>query len=412
MQTLALAEIKRKSPVVVQSNQLVESRYSLTVGEQRLVYAMISLINPDDIDFKPYVLKIQDLAFFLNIDLKNAYREADKITSRIMERVLHIPQENGDLLKVHWVSSALHKKGSVELQFNPKMKPYLLQLKERFTGSQLVIVNQFQSFYTIRIYNLLKQYRKIGYREIGLAELREILGIDDSKYPDFKQFRAWVLNQAKKEFETKLHGGSFKSDLTFDLETIREGRKITRVKFIIKNQSYQEELPMTYSNEPTQIAQMVYFGISEKQAFELYQEYGDEQTQNALDLYGQRVAEGKVKKQSGGYLLKLIKEGAGGKSAHEKEQETKAKEKALAAQKIEKQKAKIKEAEAKKIADEAEAHQAQFDALGESEKTAFMERFEKDLKIRTMRDKYRESGLNNPMVKGHFRNFLKAEFSG
>lgn len=412
MQTLTLTETKRKSPLVVQSNQLVESRYSLTVGEQRLVYAMISLISPDDVDFKPYVLKIQDLAFFLNIDLKNAYREADKITSRIMERVLHIPQKNGDLLKVHWVSSALHKKGSVELQFNPKMKPYLLQLKERFTGSQLVIVNQFQSFYTIRIYNLLKQYRKIGYREIALVELRQILGIDDGKYSDFKQFRAWVLNQAKKEFETKMHGGSFKSDLTFDLETIREGRKITRIKFIIRSQSYQEELPITYSKDPTQIAQMIYFGIAEKKAFDLYQEYGGDRIQNALDLYGEKVTAGKVKNQSGGYLLKLIEEGAGGKSAHQIEQETKAKEKALAAQKREKERAKIKEAEAKKIADEAEAHQAQFDALGESEKTAFMERFEKDLKIRTMREKYRESGLDNPMVKGHFRNFLKAEFSG
>ena len=38
-----------KSPVVVQSNKLIESRYTLSVGEQRLVFAVASMIHPDDV---------------------------------------------------------------------------------------------------------------------------------------------------------------------------------------------------------------------------------------------------------------------------------------------------------------------------------------------------------------------------
>ena len=162
MQTITVSRLEKQSPLVVQSNRLIESRYSLTTGEQRLIMAMISLIHPNDQDFKPYILKIQDLAVYLNIDIKNAYREADKITSRLMERVLHIPEPDGSLLKVHWVSSARHEKGKVTIKFDPDLKPYLLQLKKQFTRYQLTIIAQFQSTYTIRIYSLLKQYQQIG----------------------------------------------------------------------------------------------------------------------------------------------------------------------------------------------------------------------------------------------------------
>ncbi|MCI5211554.1 MAG: RepB family plasmid replication initiator protein, partial [Candidatus Electrothrix sp. ATG2] len=118
----------KKSPLVVQSNKLIESRYSLTVGEQRLILAMVARIHPDDEDFFKYEITLRELAELMNVDLPYAYHEIDRITERLMERVLHIPQADGDLLKVHWVSTALHRKNSVVLSFAPELKPYLLRL--------------------------------------------------------------------------------------------------------------------------------------------------------------------------------------------------------------------------------------------------------------------------------------------
>ena len=106
-----------KSPLIVQSNKLVESRYTLSVGEQRLVFAVASMIHPDDVDFYPYEIKIRDLASILNIDLNNAYRDADKITDQLMQRVIVIPEDDGPL-KVGWVSSCKYnnKKGSISFR--------------------------------------------------------------------------------------------------------------------------------------------------------------------------------------------------------------------------------------------------------------------------------------------------------
>ncbi|MCP4491471.1 MAG: replication initiation protein [Gammaproteobacteria bacterium] len=88
-----MKKVKKKNPLVVQSNKLIEARYSLTVGEQRLILIMVSMIHPDDVDFYDYEISIKDLSQLLDVDFKSAYREADKIT----DRFLHIPQANGAL---------------------------------------------------------------------------------------------------------------------------------------------------------------------------------------------------------------------------------------------------------------------------------------------------------------------------
>ena len=63
----------KKSSVAVQSNRLLEARYSLTVGEQRLILAMVSMIHPDDADFFDYEITVRDFSAIMNVDLANAY---------------------------------------------------------------------------------------------------------------------------------------------------------------------------------------------------------------------------------------------------------------------------------------------------------------------------------------------------
>jgi len=241
-------KIKQKSIAIVQSNKLVEARYSLTVGEQRLIFAMTSMIHPDDVDFFVYEMRVKDLAELLNFDLKYAYSEIDKITDKLMERVLHIPEGKG-WLKIGWVSSSRYnnEKGTVSFKFDPDLKPYLLKLKKEFTKSKLLILTQFQSIYSIRIYQLLNQYKNIGHREFRVDDLKEILGLKKTQYPAFKDFRRWVLDQAKKEFEKKNEKGQHVCDLTFKIETTRESRRISRIYFtIIQQECYEQiqEIPL------------------------------------------------------------------------------------------------------------------------------------------------------------------------
>ncbi len=398
-----------KSPLIVQSNKLVESRYTLSVGEQRLVFAVASMIHPDDVDFYPYEIKIRDLASILNIDLNNAYRDADKITDQLMQRVIVIPEDDGPL-KVGWVSSCKYnnKKGSISFRFDPSLKPYLLQLRRDFTQSKLTILAQFQSIYSIRIYQLLKQYRKIGSREFRVDDLKEILGIDKGKYTQFKHFRAWVLNQAKKEFEKKDEAGFYQCDLSFNLETIREGRKITRVKFIIVSQNYQECLPFMdktsiipvepeRTSEKELIEKLEYFGISALRGKSHINDLGEEKTQQILDYYNVCLAAGKVEKKGGAFLAYLLREKITGKSDFEADQEgIKRKKKTLERQKrIEREKA----AE-KKLSDLEE----KFLQKDEAYRDEIVLKFESSLHPVVLKS-FHENGINSIQFKDQFLKF-------
>src|SRR5690606_31316286 len=78
-----------------------------------------------------------------------------------------------------------------------------------------------------RIYELLKQYEKIQERTFLLSDLRELLGAENI-YPAYGNFKQRVLLPAQKELKNK-------TDISFKLEEIKNGRRVVKVKFIIQS---------------------------------------------------------------------------------------------------------------------------------------------------------------------------------
>lgn len=234
--------IKKKLPpstlIVTQSNKLVEARYNLPLGEQRLILTMIARIQPEDEDFMEYRINVKEFADFLNIDKNSVYREFHKIQKSIVSRVLVFYESDGPLA-VGWVSSAkyLENEGAVLLSFDPKLKPYLLQLKGNFTSSKLDMLLSFKSQYTMRVYNLLKQYETLKTRQIEVETLREILGLNKDQYKLYANFKADLLRPVQKELELK-------SDIYFEFDEIKYGRRIGAILFHIhsKNNSLDNSL--------------------------------------------------------------------------------------------------------------------------------------------------------------------------
>ncbi|MBF0465628.1 MAG: replication initiation protein [Nitrospirae bacterium] len=216
--------------LITKSNRLVEARYKLTVNEQKLILWLISKIEPDDEDFKIYTLKITEFMDMLGIEHKGTYAEVQEITYRLMEKVLQIKEPAG-LLQIAWFSSAQYfdGKGYVELEFSPKLKPYLLGLKERFLSYRLQNVIQLKSSYSIRIYELLKQYEKIGTRIFKISEFKKMLGLGN-EYPLYSHFKERVITVAQKELKVQ-------TDISFEFREIKLARKVTEIEFlIIKNE--------------------------------------------------------------------------------------------------------------------------------------------------------------------------------
>lgn len=229
---------KKSKALIVKSNEMIEASYKLTLQEQRIILYMASKIMPDDEDFKPVRLYIDEFLKMIQVDGKSKHKEIEEITNKLRKRDLIIKKPESTL-QIGWLSSAeyFYGKGFVELEFSPKLKPYLLQLKERFTKYQLASVIRLKHSYSIRIYELLKQYETIGWRYFVLEELKQILGITPDEYNLYSNFKLKILRPVKKEFDLKYTTREL--DFTFEYEEKKEGRKVIGLKFKISKPPIQ-----------------------------------------------------------------------------------------------------------------------------------------------------------------------------
>ena len=166
---------------------------------------------------------------------KTIYSKAVEIAKSLLTRVVFFPIITEDGRKAfdgfQWISYIryVEGKGYFIARINEDMKPYLLNLKEKFTKYNLDYALKMRSFYSIRIYELLSQFKNTGWRQIEIEELRNLLGIGQkhSRYNDLKRT---IIEHSKKEIN-KL------TDLNIEYEEIKTGRKVTSIKFIINIKS-------------------------------------------------------------------------------------------------------------------------------------------------------------------------------
>lgn len=212
---------------ITKSNSLIEARYKLTLEEQKLVLYMVSMVQPKDEDFSVYTISVKDFMALVDVKNKGVYGQFKEMADHLLRKPLYIKKENSTLM-VNWLSSAEYYsgEGKIELSFDPKLKPYLLMLKANFTSYKLKNVITLKSFYSIRIYELLKQYERLKERIFTLTELREYLCIEDGLYPMYSNLKQKVINVAHAELKAK-------SDIYFEYEEIKQNRKVAKIKFTI-----------------------------------------------------------------------------------------------------------------------------------------------------------------------------------
>ena len=127
----------------------------------------------------------------------------------------------------------------VSLECNPKIAPHIREQSGRFLRYKLYNTIFLKSYNQQRLYELLKQYEKIGNRTITLKDLRAYLSIENEEYPIWGDFSQKVLKVAQKALKEN-------TDICFDFEPIRgkkKGRPVIAVKFTIsKNKEFVDRL--------------------------------------------------------------------------------------------------------------------------------------------------------------------------
>ena len=114
----------------------------------------------------------------------------------------------------------------------------MFDFKDKYFSYELWNALRLKSPNQIRLYEILKQYEKIGRREIAVDELKSMLGIELDEYQRWERFRTRILDSCQQALAEN-------TDITFTYERGRSGQGgkwITIIFHIQKNKKYEDPL--------------------------------------------------------------------------------------------------------------------------------------------------------------------------
>lgn len=227
---------KAREMQIYKSDDMVQKgRHKLTIQEQRCVLYAISKIKPGNTAFDEYVFDIQLFYDACGIQ-SESYTELKSILLGLKSKSWWVPLKNDPSTEsaVSWFSTVRTNKktGKVTIKFHEDMMPYLLEVTapgKFYTNYYLRFVLPMNCQYAPRLYELLKSYQKNNRKWFfQIDELKQKLGCEH--YENFKDFRKRVLEPAVEEINKY-------TDINVKPIIHREGRKVTKIEFLMANKS-------------------------------------------------------------------------------------------------------------------------------------------------------------------------------
>jgi plasmid replication initiation protein len=167
------------------------------------------------------------------IPTNNAFQELKSTQNSLFEREIRLKKLNeNEFWKIRWIDAVGYQEGEgyIKFSFSPHIRDYLENLKDNFTKYKLLEIKSLKSAYSIRLYELIMQYKKTGWRGASVEELKNYFGVAD-KYPLWNDFNRYVLNKSIKEINSA-------TDYVVVAEPKKKGRSVVAVNlyFSLKKQ--------------------------------------------------------------------------------------------------------------------------------------------------------------------------------
>jgi len=244
-----MAKIK-KNYLVKKRNVLNEMRTKdMPLQELRFLSIYLSKINKDDPSTRCVRFSLDDFQTIMDI-VRLDMAHTKKVTDTLLSRVVSVPVENDDGKYIGYSSFQLFKECTVitedpdgayvKIDANDKALPLMFLYKEKYLTYRLSNALRVKSSNQFRMYEILKQYEKIGSRILSVEELKRQLGIGENEYPRYGNFKVRVLDSCQKALAKY-------TDIKYTYEPYGNrgnAGKVLSLRFIIqKNEVEQITLP-------------------------------------------------------------------------------------------------------------------------------------------------------------------------
>lgn len=240
--------LKKEYPTE-RSNLLTEMRaHSMTLQELRFLSIYLSKINPLDVNSRYVEFKLDEFQKIMELGRidKNHIKE---VFTRLLCKVVEIPINTGtrkgfamvtlfNKCQCFWDDEK--EETLIIIDAHDDTLPLLFDLQNNFLKYKLWNCLRLKSVNQVRMYEILKQYEttKDKSRTLSIEDLKDMLGIDKKEYPVWQDFKTKVLEVCKKALKEN-------TDIYFEYEPIKKGRKFVEIKFLIfKNKDYKDPLKL------------------------------------------------------------------------------------------------------------------------------------------------------------------------
>ena len=303
---LATTRQIRQDSVVAQHNDLVRARYDMSLLESRLFVCLLGRIDRKDKDFVLCRIPVSELYPDEKVGGK-AYSQVREAVVRLASRVIHVEtrdeQGRREIVSNPLMATCRYKEGSGYLiaQFNNFVKPYLLELQGNFTVAEIQTLLGFRSFYSYRLYWLLKSAAfHHNIIKLELAALKKTLNLEQ-RYQNFADFKRFVLDIARQELSI--------TDMAFEYKQLKEGRAVSSLHIYLLRPAVvtQDEIKLPEGIQPT----LTEIGISLKSLNEIKSRFQQGQLLEdylrfVIQYYQEAKKNGRIKSSAGAIYKALM----------------------------------------------------------------------------------------------------------
>ena len=204
---------------------------NMTLQELRFFCIYLSKINARDASTRIVRFSLNDFQKIMELGRHNT-KQLYITRDRLLSKLITIPTERGGTDTFHLFSNCVIDRDDagqwfIEIDVHNKALPLLFDFKREYFTYELWNILKLKSTNQLRMYELLKQYEKVGERKMMLVELRKYLGIKEDDYPRWDNFKMRVIDGCQKAL-------SANTDIKFTYEPIKAGRRVIGIKFFIE----------------------------------------------------------------------------------------------------------------------------------------------------------------------------------
>lgn len=235
-----------ETAIVEKRNMLNELKTTLhTTQELRLFSIYLSRINPFDKNTRGVRFHLSEFQKIMNFGKLNI-AQLKACASSLLKAQVFLPKENGgfkgiNLFEVFDVDQDNCGEWYIDINATNAALPLMFDFKDRYFRYELWNALRLKAPSQIRMYEILKQYEKIGRREIETNNLQELLGVN---YTRWDRFKAKILDNCQQTLKET-------TDISYTYERGKTGKggKWLSVIFFIHSNTPKDKEMITFGKE-------------------------------------------------------------------------------------------------------------------------------------------------------------------